>query len=148
MTREAECTEISIGLGLEDLRVVHAGSFDLDAGRRDARLQRSSGQQHHGRPSRFSLSTLTAIPRLPPPSPRSMYVCPSFLALLLTENKRERERKRELSPFYPSPSLVVLYLSSLTSTRACHLRESTEILINSYCNKGSSLFHTIFLFNI
>lgn len=57
--------EISIGLGLEDLRVVHAGSFDLDAGRRDARLQRSSGQQHHGRPSRFSLSTLTAIPRPP-----------------------------------------------------------------------------------
>jgi len=86
---------------------------------------------------------------LPPPSPRSMYVCPSFLTLL---TKNEGERERELCKCVcvcvhmcmcaalPPVSLVVLYLSSLTSTRACHLCESTEILINSYCDKGLSLY--------
>lgn len=81
---------------------------------------------------------------LPPPSPRSMYVCPSFLTLLLIENERERERERKRATALLPVSLVVLYLSSLTSTRACHLYESTEILINSYCDRGSSLFpHSI-----
>lgn len=90
---------------------------------------------------------------LPPPSPRSMYVCPSFLTLLgllLTgEWERVREKERERAAALPPVSLVVLYLSSLTSTRACHLCESTEILINSYCDKGSSLFsRTVLLLDI
>lgn len=134
--------------------MVHAGSFDLDAGRRDARLQRSSGQQHHGRPSRFSLSTLTAIPR-PPTAVATLDVRLPFLSNPPRPpphrgmRERVREKERERAAALPPVSLVVLYLSSLTSTRACHLCESTEILINSYCDKGSSLFsRTVLLLDI
>lgn len=65
---------------------------------------------------------------LPPAALRRLdiYVCPSFLTLLLVERERKRgressgetRRENELPPFHTFPSLSVLYLSSLASIEA------------------------------
>lgn len=104
--------------------------FDLDARRRDARLQRSSGQQHHGRP--FLLSDPLSLHY-----PLYGLALPSFLALLLTRSSSQPA----LPPSRHSPLFI---LASVVPWCAIFFR-SVEILINSYYAGGFFLFSGIFI---
>lgn len=100
--REEGCTEISIGLGLEDLRAMHGVVW--------------SGCGASGRKVTAVVGSATPRPSLPlfpfhpdchpsssrrPRRARCRYVCPSFLTLLLIERKSEREieKERSVPPF-------------------------------------------------
>lgn len=145
--------EISIGLGLEDLRVMHrvVWSGCGASGRKVTAVVGSATPRpslplfpfhpdcypSSSRCSRHARCT-SALPSYPPP----------HRGRVIEIEGRMRENESESPPFHPSSSsLAVLYLSSLASTKECHLRESTtEILINSYCDMKSSLLPCTVLF--